>query len=91
MGKETIKNRKGSVRFSRNILGSMREDMMKAVFSAIYPMDIVSVSVCDINDGLVYYAYSPLFAEIKEGELIPEYTIAIDTSGDEIIVTAERY
>ena len=85
-----FKKRMWRVVLSKTILADMGESEMRAIFSVLYPISIESRSIHSIDDHVWYYAYSPMFREVKEGEVVPEYVLTVTRQHEHISITAKE-
>ena len=92
--KNTIKNKRGFIKFDVGQLESLTVREFKALYSTFFPiqMEISFESVA--YDTLLIYGYSEQFEELEEGTPAIEYMATIEQTEHSISVTltpSEQY
>jgi len=68
-----LAQRRGKIKLNRQMLYEMPLEAYQTFFSNFYPLAIENCHEMGINYDLIYYGISPLFDEIEEGTITPEY------------------
>ena len=77
-----MRNRRGRIHCLRKFIDS------RFIPEAFKQLDFTPTDIdkSDVHDYWIYFGFSSLFDELKEGELIPEYRIAVSRNEDEKLI-----
>ncbi len=79
-----IHKRKGIVNISLESLKSYDKQLLKAIFSEVYPIHIER-NLPSFTENVKYYCLSEHFEEVKPGDEIPEYELMVQMVAGELI------
>ena len=72
-----MKSRKGIITISSEILEEANPEILKAIFSKIFPLQTIENEQFLNKKTTSYLALSEKFRELKEGDKIPDYQISL--------------
>lgn len=68
---DSLKNRLGTIKVTKELIESANKDILKAIFSEVYP-----IAIKEHADSFYYLCMSEHFEEKKKKDPIPRYSLS---------------
>lgn len=81
----TIKNKKGFIKFHRETLINLTPDEFKALYSVFFPIKMEADYANEPNVMIKAYGYSEQFEELTPGDAPLEYAVTLEAPYDQSI------